>query len=66
MTTTDPTKINFRTQELEPSGHTEALRTGLFQPIEGSDPDIARRPKISNTTASTWTKIFGSFAERKR
>ncbi|MGP9529801.1 hypothetical protein [Glutamicibacter sp. AOP5-A2-18] len=63
MTTVDPTKINFQTQENDSSGSTDALRTGLFQPIEGLDRDMTRHPKISHTAPSAWTKIFGSNAE---
>lgn len=59
MTAINQTKFNFPTEENRPLVMTEALRTGLFQPIDNLDPDIARQPKISSTAPSLWTKIFG-------
>lgn len=59
MDAINPTKFNFPISENHPLGATEALRTGLFHPIDNLDPDIARQPKISTGEPSLWSKIIG-------
>ena len=38
---------------------TEALRTGLFHPINNADPDLGNRVKISRDTPTFFDRIFG-------
>ncbi|CBT77563.1 MULTISPECIES: hypothetical protein [Glutamicibacter] len=63
------TALNPAKNSCPPEGHrliatTDALRTGLFQSIEGLDPDIVRQPRISTGSASLWNRLFGQHSDR--
>lgn len=64
MTSINPAQINCSPDGRRLVAATDALRTGLFHPIENLDPDIARQPRISSNTPSLWSRIFGQRTER--
>jgi len=37
---------------------TEALRTGLFQPVPCVDPDISNRVRITPGAPTVWGRLF--------
>lgn len=59
MTAINPANFNCSPEGQRLVAATEALRTGLFQPIENLDPDIAPRILITPQAPSIWTKLFG-------
>lgn len=64
MTAINPARINCSPEDRRLVATTDALRTGLFHPIENLDPDIARQPRISDAAPSLWTRLFGQHPER--
>lgn len=59
MTAINPANFNCSPEGQHLVATTEALRTGLFHPIENLDPDIAPRIHITPQVPSIWTKLFG-------
>ena len=37
---------------------TEAMKTGLFQPIPCSDPDISNHARINPAVPTVWNRLF--------
>lgn len=37
---------------------TEALKTGLFQPISCSDPDLSSQVRIQGAPLTAWIRMF--------
>ncbi|MGJ3402616.1 hypothetical protein [Glutamicibacter sp. Je.9.36] len=64
MTAINPSKINCTPEGQRLIATTDALRTGLFQPIENLDPDIARQPRITREAPSLWNRLFGQHPGR--
>ncbi|MGH3653610.1 hypothetical protein [Glutamicibacter sp.] len=64
MTAINPGKINCTPEGQRLIATTDALRTGLFQPIENLDPDIARQPRITREVPSLWSRLFGQHQGR--
>ncbi|WP_190264325.1 hypothetical protein [Glutamicibacter nicotianae] len=64
MTAINTGKINCSPEGQRLVATTDALRTGLFQPIEGLDPDIARQPRITGEVPSLFSRLFGQHQGR--
>ncbi|WP_417365348.1 hypothetical protein [Glutamicibacter arilaitensis] len=64
MTAIIPGKINGKPDGQRLVATTDALRTGLFQPIENLDPDIARQPRSARKSPTLLRRLFSQRPSR--
>lgn len=58
MAAISPANMNCSKDEPRVLAATEALRTGLFQPVPCVDPDISNRVRITPGAPTVWGRLF--------
>lgn len=58
MTAISSANTNCSKEEPMVLAATEALRTGLFQPVPCVDPDLSSRLKITEMTPGFWDRLL--------